>query len=55
VLAAGAPEVAGKLLAHVPRLEPVLLQILNAVNAGGAQMRVRAMGPVGASGDDHHQ
>lgn len=46
VLAGGVPEVASKLLSHIPRLEPVL-QILNAVNADDAQLKKLGEGTIG--------
>lgn len=46
LLAGGVPEVAGKLLGHIPRLEPVL-QILNAINADDAQLKKLGDGTIG--------
>jgi response regulator RpfG family c-di-GMP phosphodiesterase len=46
VLADGVPEVAGKLLAHVPRLEPVM-QILEAARASDDQLRQLGDGTIG--------
>jgi response regulator RpfG family c-di-GMP phosphodiesterase len=46
VLADGVPEVAGKLLAHVPRLEPVI-QILEAARASDEQLRRLGDGTIG--------
>ena len=45
-LADGVPEVAGKLLGQIPRLEPVM-QILNAVNASDAELRTLGDGTIG--------
>ena len=45
-LADGVPEVAGKLLGHIPRLEPVL-SILSAVNATDAQLHSLGEGTIG--------
>jgi response regulator RpfG family c-di-GMP phosphodiesterase len=46
VLADGVPQVANKLLGHIPRLEPVL-QILSAVNANNEQLRALGDGTIG--------
>ena len=46
VLAAAVPEVANKLLGHVPRLEPVM-QILSALNASPEQLRALGEGTIG--------
>lgn len=46
VLVDGVPEVASKLLSHIPRLEPVL-QILNALNAKDAQLHALGDGTIG--------
>jgi response regulator RpfG family c-di-GMP phosphodiesterase len=46
VLAEGVPEVAGKLLRHVPRLEPVM-QILEAARASDEQLRQLGDGTIG--------
>lgn len=46
VLADGVPEVAGKLLSHVPRLEPVM-QILEAARASDDKLRQLGDGTVG--------
>jgi response regulator RpfG family c-di-GMP phosphodiesterase len=45
-LAGGVPEVASKLLGHIPRLEPVM-QILNAVNATDAEVHQLGEGTIG--------
>jgi response regulator RpfG family c-di-GMP phosphodiesterase len=45
-LADGVPEVASKLLGHIPRLEPVM-QILNAVNASDAEVHTLGEGTIG--------
>jgi response regulator RpfG family c-di-GMP phosphodiesterase len=45
-LAEGVPEVAGNLLGHIPRLEPVL-QILNALRASDEQLRMLGDGTIG--------
>jgi response regulator RpfG family c-di-GMP phosphodiesterase len=45
-LAQGVPEVAHRLLGHIPRLEPVL-QILSAVNYTAEQLRVLGEGTIG--------
>ena len=46
VLAEGVPEVAGKLLCHIPRLEPVM-QILEAARASDQQLHQLGDGTVG--------
>ena len=46
VLADGVPEVAGKLLGHIPRLEPVM-QILEAARASDEQLRKLGDGTIG--------
>lgn len=46
VLADGVPGVAGKLLAHIPRLEPVL-QILNATRASDRDLKTLGDGTIG--------
>lgn len=46
VLAAGVPEVANKLLGHIPRLEPVL-QILMALNYSDEQLKKLGEGTIG--------
>lgn len=46
VLAEGVPEVAGKLLCHVPRLEPVM-QILEAARASDEQLQKLGDGTIG--------
>jgi len=46
VLAQGVPEVAHRLLGHIPRLEPVL-QILSAVSYNADQLRVLGEGTIG--------
>lgn len=46
VLAEGVPQVANKLLGHIPRLEPVL-QILGAVSATDAQLKALGDGAIG--------
>lgn len=46
VLAEGVPTVAGKLLGHIPRLEPVL-QILSAVSASDEQLKALGDGTIG--------
>ena len=45
-LSEGVPEVASKLLGHIPRLEPVM-QILNAVTANDAELRMLGEGTIG--------
>jgi len=46
ILADGVPGVASKLLAHIPRLEPVL-QILNAIRASDKELKVLGDGTIG--------
>lgn len=46
VLADGVPGVASNLLAHIPRLEPVL-QILNAIRAGDKELKTLGDGTIG--------